>query len=181
MKHNLMLETARKGGCTHFVMAAVDHFYRPDQVEYAKQVVLAEDFDVTFTGMYTYYRHPTWQITPIEDYFMPFICKITPETRIERVKDYPVYVDPSVQVTPIKKHSTFTEREVMLHHYSMIRTDIKKKFDNAASSWAPEQIAAFMREFEEYSLESNPGVTYFGHRKIKVVDDYFGLNTILAS
>jgi len=179
VKHNLMMEVARARGNTHFVMAATDHFYLAQEVEYAKRVVLESGFDVTFTAMYTYYKFPSWQLTPREDYYMPFICELTPETKIERVgAGYPIYVDPSVQVTPCKRHSLFTDREIMLHHYSMVRVNMYEKFKNAASGWNEDQMAEFLEEHALYNLKDNPGVKYFQGRKIVEVPDYFGLNSI---
>ena len=93
-KHQLMVDTAKKIGCTHFILAATDHFYIPEEVEKWKEH--AGQYDVTFTSMFTYFKHPTWQLTPIEDYYMPFICKL-PAKILNQVK-YPLLVDPSVRV-----------------------------------------------------------------------------------
>jgi hypothetical protein len=176
-KHNQMIVAARELGCTHFIMGATDHFYKSHEVDWAKQIVEKFDYDVTFTSMYTYYKHPTWRLTPIEDYHMPFICKITPETRIEKTSTYPVYVDPSVKVTPINNYYHFREFEVMLHHYSMIRADLKEnKFKDAVSPvWRPGLMEQYITEFNNYDIEKNPGVSYFKGRKIEVVENYFNI------
>jgi uncharacterized protein YdhG (YjbR/CyaY superfamily) len=65
----------------------------------------------------------------------------------------------------------------MMHHYSMIRTDIKNKFRNAASSirWSETQKETFISEYENYSLENNHGITYFRGAKVKEVENFFGL------
>lgn len=177
-KHQLMIDKAKELDCTHFLLSATDHFYKKDEFSAAKKEVLSLDFDVTFTKMYTYYKLPTWQLTPIEDYFMPFICKLYPDTRIDRAKTFPyneIRVDQSVQVRPCGNWNIFQEDEIMLHHFSMIRDDVKNKFSNAAASvrWKPEMIKDFQEEFENYDINKNPGVKYFQGRKIKVVEDYF--------
>lgn len=177
-KHNLMINYARMLGATHFFMSATDHFYHKSEFESAKNTVLKHDWDVTVTKMYTYFKYSTWQITPIEEYYMPFICKLYPGTAIESVPWFPVRVDPSVQINTCKKFLIFPEAQIMLHHYSMIRKDIRGKFSNAAASirWTPDQVKKFIDEYENYSLIENPGITYFGGRKIKVVQDYFRLS-----
>lgn len=177
-KHNLMLSKAREYGATHLIMSATDHFYDTQEVFQAKRLVEKKDYDVTFTSMFTYFKKPTWQIDPIETYYMPFICKINPLTKVERVKNYPLLVDPSVQLSPFKNWYLFTEKQVMLHHYSVCRTDIREKYLNAASPWTADQVDEFEKDFNEYDLEVNPGVKYFLGRKIKVVPDYFNLNSI---
>ena len=68
----------------------------------------------------------------------------------------------------------------MLYHYSMVRIDIKKKFSNAAIfKKTEERIKEYEFEYENYDLEKNEGVKYFGGRKIKIVPDYFkiGINS----
>ena len=176
-KHQLMLETARKSGCSHFFLSATDHFYQLTEFVNAKEHVKWEDIDVSFTKMYTYYKHPTWQLNPIESYYMPFIMRLHPETKIAVVRNFPLKVDPSVQVNTFAKWYLFPEEQIMMHHYSMIRENIKDKFKNAAASirWRNEEAEMFAAEFENYDIESNPGIKYFQGRKIKIVENHFGL------
>lgn len=176
-KHQLLLETARNLGCSHFFLSATDHFYDPKEFFCAKKHIETADYDVTFTKMYTYYKHLTWQLTPIEDYMMPFIMRIHPETQICMVRNFPVRVDPSVQVNTCNKYWVFPQNEIMLHHYSMIRVNIREKFQNAAASirWRPEDAEIFATEFETYDINLNPGIKYFRGRKIKVVENYFNI------
>ena len=131
--------------------------------------------------MFTYYKRIDWQLTPIEAYFMPFICKIYPETAITRQTNYPVRVDPALQLNTCKNYREFHPFEIMLHHYSMIRVDIDNKFRNAAASirWTKEQIETFKSEFKNYTLEENKGISYFQGRKVRKVEDHFGLQNVL--
>lgn len=180
-KHTMMIDYARKVGATHFLLSATDHFYDPVEFEFGKRLVDSMDYDATFTGMYTYFRHPTWQITPVENYFMPFICKLYPSTTIERVRNFPLRVDPSVQMNTWKNWYLFKPFEIMMHHFSLVRWDIRGKFTNAASPWTKEQIDTFTKDWNEYDLQANPGIAYFQGRKVKVVQDYFDLSPIFES
>lgn len=175
-KHNLLLEQAKKLHCTHFVFMATDHFYLPHEFAKAKAEVR---HDVTFTAMYTYYKHPTWQLTPIEEYYMPFICKLYPDTKVVKCRSafYPCRVDPALMINTCATYRILSKELIMLHHYSMIRDDIRDKFANAASSirWSPQQVQTFIDEFENYNPEENKGITYFQGRKVRVVPDYFEL------
>jgi hypothetical protein len=176
-KHNLMIETAKILGCTHFYLTAVDHFYKQNEFIQMKSVCKKMDYDVTFTNMYTYYKHPTYQLTPIENYSMPFICKLYKDTEVGRVAGFPVRVDPSVQINTFTNWVLFSEGEIMLHHYSMIREDIRNKFNNAAASirWTQEMKDRFISEYENHDIKFNPGIEYFQGRKIKVVDNFFNV------
>jgi hypothetical protein len=178
LKHNIMLESAKKLGCTHFFLSATDHFYKKKEFLEAKKMCFSLDYDVTFTKMYTYYKKITWQLTPIEAYLMPFICKLYSETTIDRKISFPydkIVVDPSVRIYPSNNWYIFSEEEIMMHHYSMIRHDIKNKFKNAAASirWNEKMIEDFQNEWDNYDIDYNPGIKYFQGRKIKIVENYF--------
>lgn len=177
IKHDFMIQEAKKRGYTHVILMATDHFYTPEQIEFAKKDVIDNDWDVTATAMFTYYKHPTWRLEPIEDYSMPFIIALRPETMIERISSFPWLVDPSVQVNTCQRSRLYTENEVMLHHYSMVRIDIEDKFRNAAASirWKPEQVERFISEFENAELGSE--ISYFKGRKLVECRDLFGLIT----
>lgn len=174
-KHNEGLRVAKSLGCSHFFFAATDHYYKRAEVMYAKEV--AKDFDLTLTSMFTYFKKPTWQLTPKEDYFMPFICRLYPETLfVEGVWKLPYLVDPSVRINTNKKHYLFKDEEIMLHHYSVVRDNVEKKYRNAAGSkrWGA-RIEEFLKEYNEYDIKVNPGVNYFHGRKIIKVPNYFNI------
>lgn len=162
-KHQLMIDYARVIGATHFFFSATDHYYEPKQFQKAKEFCIKNDFDVTFTAMYTYYKHKNWRLDPIEDYFMPFICKIYPNTRVEQRK-YPVRVDPSIQLNTCENWHLFPIEDVVMHHYSMIRVDIDNKFRNAAASirWKPDQVEMFIQEYKNARLGDK--ISYFQGR-----------------
>jgi len=172
-KHNLGLKCLKKTGVSHFMMSATDHYYNP--VEFVKAKEIANDYDLTLTAMYTYYKHPTWQITPIENYYMPFIMKLHNETEFKKgVWSLPYLVDPSVRINTFGKHYLFKESEIMMHHYSMIRNDIYNKFKNSASSsrWG-DNAKIYLDEYLNATIDSK--IAYFKGRGLKEVEDYFKL------
>lgn len=168
------IDYAKTLGCTHYFGAAADHYYKKQEFIYAKAECLVHDYDVTLTHMYTYYKEPTYQLEPIEDYCCPFICKIYPDTKVVQANHYPETVDPSVRIAPAKLFHTFKQDEIMLHHFSMVRHDIKSKFENAAAAqnWK-HKIPAFLEEYNN----AKPGdqITYFKGRKIKEVGNHFDI------
>jgi len=181
-KHNMMVDVAKQLNGTHFLMMATDHFYMPGELHSWKSKIEAQGIDSTFTAMYTYYKYPEWRLTPMETYHMPFICKLHPNTKIERIRNFPVFVDPSVQMNTYGKFVVLNQYDVMLHHYSLVREDRESvwlKFQNAASPWADSEIEMFMQEYDEYDIQQNPGIKYFSGRKIVEVQDHFKLRSIL--
>lgn len=173
------IEWAKERKYTHFILLATDHFYKPQEIKAAIELYKANPVDVTATRMYTYYKYPTWRLTPIEDYVMPFICRIHPETHVVKSNDYPFRTDPSVRIAPANSFYLYKEDEIMLHHYSMVRKDIRHKFENAAANqnWG-DKVQHFIDEYSKYDIKKNPGVSYFGGRKIEVVRDVFSFRLI---
>lgn len=172
-KLNAAIQDIKRNNFTHFILLACDHYYLGKEFLDAK--IKADKYDVTLTNMYTYFKNPEWQLTPIENYQMPFICRIYPNTEVSMQEYKGFRTDPSVRISTRNKVYCFTESEIMLHHYSMVRNDIADKFNNAAASiiWKPEMLMTYYSEYNDYDIEKNPGVTYFKGRKIKVVPNYF--------
>ena len=174
-KHNLLIDECISLGCSHFLLMAADHYYEPEQFRSAKNKIELQDFTVTFSEMFTYYKHPTWRMDPVESYMMPFILKIEKGTRFMFRGNYPEIVDPAVKIFPIRSPYTFKKSELMLHHFSMIRKDIQNKFNNAAASirWSPEKIKGFVDEYNK----AKPGdhISYFKGRRIIKVKNFFDI------
>lgn len=177
VKHQLMIDQAGKMGMTHFILMAEDHFYSKSEFRKAKRAVSFFGFDASFTHMYTYYKHPTWRLTPIENYCAPFICAIKKGLKVVYKTDFPVKTDPSVQVDNVGNWHLFEQGTIMLHHMSMIREKIEDKIDNAAAKirWTDQQMETFKEEWASYDIVSNPGVSYFQMRTITIVPDEFDI------
>ncbi len=177
-KLQMRIDYAKKIGCTHFFSSAEDHYYKPREFEQAKKMVINSDNDVTFTAMYTYYKYATWQLDPIEDYYMPFICKLYPNTKVQHNPNYPLRVDPSIQINTCDSWYLFDQSKIMLHHYSMVRNDVASKFRNAGASmrWKPGSVERFKDQYDNYNIQDNPGVDYFGGRKIIIKEDWAGID-----
>ena len=174
-KFQLLLDIAKDLSCSHYLLLACDHFYQEQEFTFARDIVERENFVTSFTKMITYYKRPTWRLDPPEDYLCPFISKLLPETKVINQREYPAFVDPSLKVSPFLRARIFGEEEILLHHFSMIRTDIAEKFRNAAASvrWSAQQIDTFLEEYKNAAPGSE--LSYFGGRKIIEVENIFGL------
>jgi len=174
-KHTQMAAVARAEGGTHFILSAVDHFYESHLIHNVLEKALT--YDVSFTKTHQYYKHPTWQITPIVEWYMPFTIKLYPHTKFTKVAKYPVLVDPAVKINTTGTWHIFNEDELIVHNYSHIRTDIMEKYKNRymPMKWSEKQIEKFIKEYENYDIESNPGIERYKGSKIKIVPNYFNL------
>lgn len=170
-KHNLMIQKAKYIGSSHFIFGAADHYYIEEEFKSAVDYAIKRNFDLTASAMFTYYKKPEFQLTPIESYYMPFVMKMYPETKISKGQ-YDFLTDPSVRIEPVYSKYIFEEDELMMHHFSMVRKDLISKFNNSASAqnW-PEKIEGFIKEYENASVGDS--ISYFKNRKIVEVPNYF--------
>lgn len=132
-KLNQMIRVAQGLSCTHFFMSATDHYYDSSQFANCKQI--AKQYDVTASKMYTYFKEPIWRLTPIETYYMPFICKLRVGQTYSKDThgEWNVYVDPALCIVPNDTFYEFKQDELMMHHYSFVRKDVENKLLNAAA------------------------------------------------
>ncbi len=173
IKHNKMIHEAKEQGFTHFILASGDHFYDAETFKRGKEAV--KSADVTLTKMVTYYRTKDLAVWPLEDYYMPFIHKMYPETEISKDAKYFCRVDPSVKVNTSNIQFILNEKTAILHHYSMVRKNILRKFRNAAASirWTKEQTDTFIHEYNNAKIGDK--ITYFQGRELKKAVDVLEL------
>ena len=175
IKQNQMLEYCKNQGADYMLLIDADHIYEPKKIVGAINKALK--YDVSFTRMLTYYKHSTWQLDTMEDYYMPFLIKLYPHTEfVKNPPFFPVKVDPTLKVNTFLNNYVFLPNEFLFHHYSLVRNDIIEKFSNSPSrSLNQWKETGYIDEFLNYDIEKNPGVGYFGGRKIKIVPDYFDI------
>jgi len=158
-KRNIGLELARAEECTHFIMMDCDEIYDGDTFKQWRDKAI--QFDSSACRMITYYKHPDIRLSPIEDYYVPFISRIYPDTTLG-VMGYPVRVDPTRSVSSHKNMLVIDEP--IMHHFSWVRADIGRKLRNSSASvnWKSridDMVEAFnkfdetgkMVQFEQYN------------------------------
>ncbi len=173
-KHNMGILHARLLGAEYFFLAACDHYYDPEQFEAAYKAVIDNDYDVTVSKMYTYYKSPEWQLDHIEGYYATFICKLQRDTAAKDGK-YPVLVDSACMIRPYNNFYEFKESELMLHHYSFVRKNIEMKLQSAVKNGWHDKIDHFVKEHKNYNIAENPGISFFNNWKVKKVKNKFGI------
>jgi len=118
-------------GCTHFLLIDCDEFYEKEQFMAAKKTIIEKACDTSACMMSTYYKSPKFKLIPNETYYVPFITRIVKGvTRFINSSDYPVTADPSRKTLPCDKFYSFSRKELIMHHYTMVRKDMMLKFRN---------------------------------------------------
>lgn len=172
-KHQQLIEFARSKNCTHFFLSATDHFYKEDEILYAKNLVETMGVKTTYSKMITYFKETTLRLEPLETYYMPFICS----TSVNIGSLAPVLVDPACAFKPFSPYYVFREDEVLMHHFSWVRKDIDSKLDNAAAkvNWL-DKISEFKERYNNFKLGDK--FPYYPNHEIVETEDVFNLRKI---
>lgn len=127
-KRNIGLYVAREHGCTHFYFQDTDELYEnfPEAVQAYKDKCV----EGTVCPIYTYFRRPTLRFENPDNYFVPFIHKLRPDS-VAGTQNYPFYVDPTRSSTA----SGVVKLDVFMHHFSYIRRDLARKLCNSSAKF----------------------------------------------
>lgn len=144
-KRNYGLEKARDLHYTHFLMLDADEFYLREEFEREKVRFVGKDLAGLVCRTKVYFRSPTLTIG-YDTTLVPFIHKITPNLKFEFNKNYPfAWTDTdAVPFTPNRRIRIDPTRslnissgvewsDITMHHYSYVRTDVKKKIRNSTA------------------------------------------------
>lgn len=173
VKHQKLIDEARRLNCSHFFLSATDHFYESDHIDKAIEFIKNNpNIMTTYTKMITYFKTTTLRLEPLEAYYMPFICS----TKVDMGVKSPVVVDPSCAFTPYKPYYVFPENEVIMHHYSWIRKDIRNKLENAAAktNWK-NRVELFIDKYNNFKLGDT--FPYYPKHNIVECEEVFKLRT----
>jgi hypothetical protein len=116
-KRNIGLQKAREQGCTHFILMDCDEYWN----------VLDRSQIDTAHRLFTYFKHPTLQLTPPEDYYVPGICTLKSSTKVGAF-NCGFWSDPTR-----RPNHKLTEGKDWMHHFSYVRKDIERKIRNSSA------------------------------------------------
>ncbi len=170
-KRNLGLDWAREKDFTHFLMLDSDEMYGP--------------FDKTkFDGNYVcrtklYFKSPELTLG-MDTTLVPFIHKLTPDLKFVRNYNYPFSHDNGKPLIDPTRTMNINEGvqmcDVVMHHYSYIRSDIRKKIRNSSGvrvkHYGNQLIYDYQHAKEGYTSK------FFG-KKMQKAENIFNLPEIV--
>jgi len=170
-KRNLGLEFAKALECTHFLHLDCDEFY--SDFGAAKQEYIDSGAEVSACEMFTYFKKPTLRFENVDDYFVPFIHELKPDTIGGHKQSYPLYVDPTRRVNAAEVYQMKTK----MHHFSWVRRDINRKINNSS---AKNNIAKsnLLRDYLDPKIKAGSYVEDYRQNLIEVPDE-FNLKKVL--
>jgi hypothetical protein len=167
-KRNIGLQIAKEVNCTHFLFMDCDELY--DKFEENKNQFLNSGADGSVCRIITYFKSPTLRLKDYDNYFVPFIHKIYPDS-VAGVK-YPHYSDPTRGV----KCNQSVILNFPMHHFSWVRLDIEMKVRNSSAN----VNKAVHDLLIQYKKNVQPG-TFLNHynQELISVSNIFGIPNFL--
>lgn len=171
---NFGLSLSKEAGCTHHISSDVDELYVSSQLEYAKEM-MKNDYDYSIIPIINYYKHPTYQIFPSQQQVVSFIHSV------DNMYDLTISLPFNIEITRRLKNSDnyklFREEEVVVHHMSYVRKDIRRKLNNSSNSKFYRKLDKFIDDFNKYKLGDRVCISPdFLNRKTILVDNIFNIN-----
>jgi len=131
-KRNIAYKQAQLRGANYFMSIDEDEIYDSKQLQKAFQIFIDGDWDSSVCRLLTYYKKPTLQVNPPEDYYTSVFYIVDSRLFIEGLK-FPVKVDPARKMKP-NRLKIFNWEELTMHHYSYVRKNIKEKLRTQSAS-----------------------------------------------
>lgn len=134
-KRHAGLESCRNAGCTHFMVMDADELYESKDLVYLLDYVKKHDPETTYSKMLTYYKTPEYILDPMEEYYVGLMYKIHPFSEMKFGHNSPVLIDPTRRISTVdmNNYKVFETNEVLMHHFSYVRNDIKRKLMNSSA------------------------------------------------
>jgi len=169
-KRNIGLEIAKAEGCTHFMHVDCDEYYQ--NFAEAHQMYIESGHRGSVVRLHTYFKLPTLRLEQDENYFVPFIHELRPDSECVKGFEYPFRVDPTRRVN----EKDVVELPAFMEHYSYVRKDIGRKIRNSSAK----KNLEISLHAKDYERDLKPGDTLNCNKgKLISVPDYFNINSML--
>lgn len=169
-KRNLGLHMVRTAGCTHFLSMDSDEYYKKEEFERAKALIEKDNYDASACKMLTFFKEWCYILDPPEEYYVPFIYKLNPQSHFIFATDFPVLVDPTRRIAS-KKVKIFDRDTLQMYHASHIRKNWEEKILNSSALVNyNSKIEKLLKEYGEWEYGKNaflPGNPCIYHKVIK--------------
>ena len=132
-KRNIGLNMSRRNDCTHHMSMDCDEFYISEQFIFMKKVIAENGYESAACPYQDYYKDSIYLLSNACNVpYVSSIYKINEETQfVYRSKESPVRIDPT-RKTNNKKYKIFDRTEIQMHHMTLVRSDLRRKFMNSS-------------------------------------------------
>lgn len=127
-----------QAGCSHFMSMDTDEFYEAKQLRHILQTMLKGgpdgQYQAALCKMRYYCKSARYELLPLDEgNFVSaiFVCNRLMPFRL--ACPYPVLVDPTRRIDRLTRVKIFDRSECEMHHMSLVRRDIGRKFRNVSN------------------------------------------------
>jgi hypothetical protein len=170
---NIGLDRSIANGCTHHITLDTDEFIKSDMLKLAKDAMDGETYDCSMVENIVYFKEPTWQVNPGQRHHVSFINPVW--NRYSMVYHFPYKIEITRRVTSFDRVKVFLKDEIVIHHMSYVRRDIRQKLDNSPTGTLYD-IDEFVDKFNKYKLGERLCIAPdFLNRRTIEVDNIFNI------
>lgn len=163
-KRQLGIETLlSEFDCTHFFHIDVDEYY-PDFRE-LKEEYFASGASGSVCKIFTYFKKPTLRFEREDEYYVPFIHKLKPDTTMGVKNNYPFYVDPTRRVNETDVRMLNSGH---MHHFSWVRKNIEMKVRNSSAGEQRIRKTTLLQDY--YSEDTGPGSLIKDYHNMRLIE-----------
>jgi hypothetical protein len=152
-KRNVGLKASLEFGCTHHMSMDCDEYFLTKEFQYLKQYIQTNKCDATYCLMKTYFKDPTYEVRPFNQYYTSLIHEINNLSEYIFNCYSPVLVDPTRRINSVKAPKVFNRDGIEMYHMSYVRKNIKQKLVNSSSnSIFLQNLETFLKTFQDYKV-----------------------------
>lgn len=135
------------------------------------------DYNYSVVYMETYYKDPTFVVTPSQNLLVSFIHPVFNEYNKDILyPKFPFHMETTRRFTHYDKYKLFTKDEFTMHHMSYVRKDICKKFQNSDNAQFY-KLEKFINNFNTYEVGKRVCLLPdYLNRKTRQVENKFNIH-----
>jgi hypothetical protein len=178
-KRNIGLKICKANGCDTFMTMDCDELYKKEEFKKAKEEFERGGYDTSFCKMEHYYKLPTMQLYPPQEYYCPLFYKIKKDTLFTKDlwwdKTYPVHIDRTRRIVAGYPR-IFTREEIQMHHFAYVRKDLSIKIQNTSAQMDKGSQKEILYHYNSWKGKESGALLLSEQRyRLKEVDNYFNI------
>ncbi len=130
-KRNIGLQAALKAGVNYFMTMDVDEFYRAEEVQRAKKIILEKQITHSYCPQIIYVSS-TQRLLEHDRSYVPFFGKVDKFSKLGANEFAPCLSDPTRKLLERKCSKHYVLNGIAMHHFTKVRKDIDKKNNNSS-------------------------------------------------
>jgi len=167
-KREIGLKICRAHGCDTYMTLDCDELYDHKQFEWAMIDFEQGGYDTSFTKLLTYYKLPTMQLEPAEQFYAPLFYKLKKKSKHEYFEDYIVDID-RTRMIKAGHVRIYTREEIQMYHYAYVRNNLISKVNNSSCQSDKQSKKEVIERYENWKTIDD-GALFIGKQENKLIE-----------